>query len=107
MSLKLKNNDIDYLFKAILNLKTMEECYNFFEDLCTVTEIKAMSQRMLVAKMLKEKRFYNDIIKTTGASSATISRVNRCLLYGENGYTTALERLQYTENREIRHDRVY
>ena len=93
MSQKLKNRETDFLFKAILNLESIDDCYNFFEDLCTVAEIKAMSQRMSVAKMLREEKNYNDIIKATGASSATISRVNRCLLYGEDGYVSALERL--------------
>lgn len=70
----------------MLSLKTREECYDFFEDLCTVTELKAISQRIVVAKMLSDDRVYSDIVKETGASTATISRVNRSLQFGCNGY---------------------
>ena len=82
MNTKLKDMNVDYLFKAILSLETMEECYNFFEDLCTVPELKALSQRLEVARMLSEGRVYSDIVAKTGASTATISRVNRSLNYG-------------------------
>jgi len=75
-------------------LENMDECYNFFEDICTVSEIKAMAQRLEVAKMLKAGNTYTDICEKTGASSATISRVNRCLVYGADGYKTILERLE-------------
>lgn len=92
MNSKLKGKDVDFLFKSILSLKSMEECYDLFEDLCTVQELKAMSQRLVVAKMLSEKRVYSDIVHETGASTATISRVNRALTYGNDGYKLAFER---------------
>ena len=81
-------------FKAILELQTMDECYDFFEDLCTITELKSISQRIVVAHMLSEKRVYSDIVKETGASTATISRVNRSLNYGNDGYERVFERLK-------------
>ena len=86
MNSKIQNEHTDFLFKAILSLKTMDECYSFFEDLCTVQELKSISQRLVVAKMLSEKCVYSDIVKQTGASTATISRVNRSLIYGNDGY---------------------
>lgn len=92
MNPKIKNSNTDALFKAILTLKTVEECYCFFDDLCTVPEIKAMAQRYVVAKMLSEGEIYNDIVKETGASTATISRVNRSLNYGSDGYTLTFKR---------------
>ena len=82
MNSKIKDETVDFLFKAILSLETMEDCYDFFEDLCTVPEIKAMSQRLYVAKLLSDKCVYSDIVNKTGASTATISRVNRALIYG-------------------------
>lgn len=91
---KLRNSEVDHLFQAIMSLESVEECYNFFEDLCTVQELKAMSQRLTVAKMLSDHKVYSDIVNATGASTATISRVNRSLLYGNDGYTTVLERLK-------------
>ena len=95
MSEKIKDiPNIELLFKAILSLETVDECYDFFEDLCTVIELKSISQRMVVAKMLKDKRLYNEIVKETGASTATISRVNRTLNYGSDGYDIVLERLK-------------
>ena len=94
MNHKIQDQHLDYLFKAILSLQNTEECYDFFEDLCTVAEIKAMSQRLHVARMLHHHHIYSDIVETTGASTATISRVNRCLNYGSEGYTTVLERLE-------------
>ncbi|ADQ40431.1 TrpR like protein, YerC/YecD [Caldicellulosiruptor acetigenus I77R1B] len=94
MNEKLKNEMTDHLFEAILELKTIEECYNFFEDLCTVREIQELSQRFEVAKLLFEGAKYSDITKKTGASPATISRVNRCLNYGADGYRTVLLRLK-------------
>ena len=97
MNNKLEDQYMDYLFQCILTLKSVEECYQFFEDLCTVAELKAMSQRMHVAKMLTEDRVYNDIVKMTGASTATISRVNRCLSYGSGGYRIAIDRLKQDE----------
>ena len=84
----------DLLYKAILKLETEEECYNFFQDLCTISEMRSMEQRFEVAKLLNEGMIYNDILERTGASSATISRVNRCLHYGANGYRTILPRLK-------------
>jgi TrpR-related protein YerC/YecD len=90
---KIKDESVDFLFQAILSLKTQEECYAFFEDLCTVPEIKAMSQRLLVAHMLSTKRVYSDIVAQTGASTATISRVNRSLNYGCDGYKLVFDRL--------------
>ena len=97
MNSKLKGENIDYLFKAILKLETIEECYSFFEDLCTVPELKALSQRLHVAKMLSEHRVYSDIVNETGASTATISRVNRSLNYGSDGYSIVFERLDQDE----------
>ncbi|MEM0529364.1 MAG: YerC/YecD family TrpR-related protein [Candidatus Pararuminococcus gallinarum] len=94
MNSKLKDMNVDYLFKAILSLETLEECYNFFEDLCTVPELKALSQRLHVAKMLEERHVYSDIVNETGASTATISRVNRSLNYGCDGYRVVFERLK-------------
>jgi len=93
MNSKLHDKWTDELFKAILLLENTEECYNFFEDICTISEIKAMAQRLEVAKMLKEGYTYMDISEKTGASTATISRVNRSLNYGADGYRIVLERL--------------
>ena len=94
MNSKLKDLNVEYLFQAILSLETMEECYNFFDDLCTVSELKALSQRLQVAKMLDERKVYSDIVAATGASTATISRVNRSLNYGADGYRVIFERLE-------------
>ena len=91
---KLKEMDLSFLFQAILTLQTEEECYAFFDDLCTVPELKALSQRLQVAGMLREKRVYSDIVTATGASTATISRVNRSLSYGSDGYKIVFERLE-------------
>lgn len=93
MNSKIKDDSVDFLFKAVLSLNTIEECYDFFEDLCTVPEIKAMSQRLLVAHMLSTKRVYSDIVAQTGASTATISRVNRSLNYGCDGYELVFKRI--------------
>ena len=82
------------LYRAILELKDTQECYNFFVDLCTVSELKAMEQRFEVAKLLNEGLIYNDILDKTGASSATISRVNRSLNYGTDAYRTIFSRLK-------------
>ncbi|WP_102401292.1 YerC/YecD family TrpR-related protein [Haloimpatiens massiliensis] len=92
---KLENEEMDFLFDAILKLENKEECYRFFEDICTINEIKALAQRMQVAKMLMERRTYLDIAGTTGASTATISRVNRSLNYGSNGYKLAFDKLNW------------
>ena len=90
----IKNEMTDHFFEAVLTLETVEECYKFFEDVCTIKEIKALSQRLEVAKMLKAKRLYSDIVADTGASTATISRVNRSLTYGSAGYDIVLGRLE-------------
>lgn len=83
---------MDELFEGVLSLTSVEECYNFFEDLCTITELRAMAQRFQVAKMLDDGQIYSDIVKETGASTATISRVNKCLIYGTDGYRMVLDR---------------
>lgn len=93
MNSKLKEKNFDFLMDAILALQTKEECSNFFEDLCTIPELKAMAQRLQVAKMLSEHRVYSDIVSETGASTATISRVNRSLIYGCDGYSVVFQRL--------------
>lgn len=87
------NKDMDFLYRGILALQTREECYAFFEDICTIKELQAMAQRFRVAAMLRDNKNYNEIQADTGASSATISRVNKCILYGSGGYATALERM--------------
>lgn len=91
MNSKIKSEATDTLFEAILKLENLEQCYNFFEDLCTIPEIKAMSQRLKVAQMLSEDRCYQDIVVETGASTATISRVNNALRYGNDGYKSVLK----------------
>lgn len=91
---KLNDRTVDQLFEAILTLKTVEECYVFFDDLCTVNEIQSLSQRLEVARMLGKGYTYSQIEAETGASTATISRVKRCLNYGNDGYKLALERLE-------------
>lgn len=99
MNSKIQDKNTDLLFDAILSLRDREECYRFFEDLCTVPEIRAMSQRIVVAKMLDEKRVYSDIVEATGASTATISRVNRSLAYGCDGYEMVFARLNEGEKK--------
>ena len=94
---KLQGTDMDFLCDAFLCLETREECYRFFDDICTINEIKAFEQRLIVAKMLKEKKTYIEIAGATGASTATISRVNRCLVYGSDGYKIVLNRLEEKE----------
>lgn len=93
MSESYKKLDLDFLFQAVSCLEGEEEFYRFFDDLCTVQELRAISQRLQVAKMLDENRVYNDIVKETGASTATISRVNRSLHYGSKGYRVVFDRL--------------
>ena len=93
MSDKLKDKALDELFEGILTLKTVEECYAFFEDLCTVVELKDMGQRFQVAKMLNDGRVYTDITRETKVSTATIGRVNRSLNYGSDGYRMVISRL--------------
>lgn len=90
---KLKDPLVDRLFEAVLHLRTLDECYRFFEDVCTVGEIKAMAQRFEVARLLWEGHTYEEIARRVGASSATISRVRRFLEYGADGYKLVLERL--------------
>lgn len=90
---KLRNESTDFLFDLILTLETKDDCYALFEDLCTVKEIQSLGQRAVVAKMLTEGKVYNDIVKETGASTATISRVNHSLNYGADGYNNAFKRL--------------
>ena len=90
----------DGLYRAILTLKDEEEVYRFFQDLCTVTELRAMEQRFDVAVLLHDGMIYSDILERTGASSATISRVNRCLHYGADGYRTVIPRLREQERHE-------
>ena len=95
---KLRNPDTDQLFDGILKLRSVEECYRFFTDICTIKELQAMTQRLQVAKQLYEGRNYNEVYRDTGVSSATISRVNKCLNYGDGGYKTVLDRLEEKEN---------
>ena len=91
MNQKLKDTATDALFEAIMKLETLDEYYNFFEDLCTIAELKAMSQRWEVAMLLNEGLPYHEIVEKTGASTATISRVNKCLQYGSDGYRKVLK----------------
>lgn len=91
---KLHNESTDLLFKSILTLETVDECYAFFEDICTVKEILSIAQRVTVAQMLREGKVYSDIVAETGASTATISRVNRSLNYGKDGYGIVFDRLE-------------
>ena len=95
---KINRNNAEKLFKAIISLKNIEECSAFFDDICTIQELEALSQRFEVACLLNEGKSYIDINKATGASTATICRVSKCLNYGEGGYATAIERL---ENNDI------
>ena len=94
---KLRTDLVDHLFDAILCLQNREECYTFFEDICTVNELFSLSQRFEVAYMLREEKTYLDIADKTGASTATISRVNRSLNYGNDGYDMVFERLKQKE----------
>ncbi len=95
MNANLNEESINYLFEAITTLETVDDCRRFFEDLCTIPELKAMSQRLMVAKMLNEKIVYSKIVGETGASTATISRVNRSLNYNScEGYALVFERLK-------------
>lgn len=97
MNDKIKSPAIDNLFKAILSLESVEECYDLFEDLCTIAEIQEMAKRLTAAKMLSAGAKYSDIADRTGLSTATISRVNRALKYGTDGYTKVLERIDYED----------
>jgi TrpR-related protein YerC/YecD len=91
---RFKREDIDKLFRAILMLETEEDCYRFFEDICTINEIHAIAQRLEVAKLLNEKKTYSEIEELTGASTATISRINKCLVYGADGYKLVLAKME-------------
>ena len=93
MNKRIKKERTDEMYQAILTLQTVEECKKFFDDLCTVTELQAMEQRFQVAVLLHEGNIYNDILEKTGASSATISRVNRSLQYGADGYAVVFDRM--------------
>lgn len=91
---KIRNNEIDQFFEAVFLLENTEECYKFFMDVCTINELQSIAQRYVVAKMLNEKKTYSEIVKTTGASTATISRVNRSLNYGNDGYELVFSRMK-------------
>lgn len=93
MNKKMHTEALDQLFEAVLSLKSKEECYLFFEDICTINELLSLSQRLEVARMLREKKTYMEISEETGASTATISRVNRSLSYGNDGYEMVFERI--------------
>lgn len=99
---KLRGKALDQLFEAILSLETIEECYRFFDDLCTVNEIQAMTQRLEVARMLRNDKTYHAIETETGASTATISRVKRCLNYGNDSYQMVLDRIEKKHRQENR-----
>ncbi len=99
MSRNIHNERTDQLLDGILSLQNREEAYRFFEDLCTVNELESLGQRFEVAGMLREDRTYQDIAQTTGASTATISRVNRCLNYGTDGYVMVLDRMSNENQR--------
>lgn len=98
MSKSIKDEFSDHLFDAILLLKNREECYQFFEDIATVGEIKSLGQRLEVAKMLRQGAIYDEIVERTGASTATISRVKRSLYYGADGYSMVFDRLGVKKN---------
>ena len=98
MNPKIHTEAVDFLFDAIMQLKSKEECYIFFEDICTINELLSLSQRFEVASMLRQKKTYLDIAEKTGASTATISRVNRSLNYGNDGYDMVLNRMKKDSN---------
>lgn len=100
MNKKIRTNAVDHLFDAILSLRDKEECYIFFEDLCTVNELLSLSQRFEVAAMLRSRKTYLEIADKTGASTATISRVNRSLNYGNDGYEMVFGRMEKKESGE-------
>ena len=97
---KFRKKELDELFEAVLSLENEEECYRFFEDLCTITEINAMAQRFQVARLLDEKKTYSEIEESTGVSTATISRINKCLVYGADGYQLVIDRRKTAEGKE-------
>jgi TrpR-related protein YerC/YecD len=94
---KLQNEELDRFFQTILSLRTLDECYMYFEDICTIAELNAIAQRLKVALLLQEKHTCQDISQATGVSTATISRVNKCLHYGTGGYGMVMERLKEKE----------
>ena len=96
------SEETDALFRSVLALESVEECYAYFEDLCTVREVRDLSQRLEVAKMLQKRYTYDEIVSRTGASTATISRVKRCLNYGADGYNLVFERLNQEQPEEIK-----
>lgn len=96
----LKDSSVDELFEAVLSLENIEECHQFFEDLCTINEIISLSQRLSVAKKLDEGKTFSTITTETGASSATIGRVNKCLSYGTGGYRKVIDRIKAKEGNE-------
>ncbi|SFP32729.1 YerC/YecD family TrpR-related protein [Salibacterium halotolerans] len=97
---KLRGNELDQLFRAILSLQSVEECYEFFDDLCTINEIQSLAQRLEVARMLQHGHTYHKIETETGASTATISRVKRCLNFGNDSYQLTLDRVREQEKKE-------
>lgn len=102
MAAKTRDHLTDQLFKAILSLKDEAQCSNFFEDICTISELKSMAQRLEVARMLDEGRIYEEIVEKTGASTATISRVKRCLVYGADGYNSVMPILKKEEKQDAK-----
>lgn len=100
MTKKIRTEEVDHLFEAILTLENKDECYQFFEDVCTVNELLSLAQRYEVAQMLRNKNTYLEIADKTGASTATISRVNRSLNYGNDGYDMVFKRLEEKNNSE-------
>lgn len=96
---KIRSEHIDELFRAVLSLNSLEECYRFFEDVCTIKEIKSMSQRLQVARLLKLEKTYNEIEEETGASTATISRINRVLNYGADGYEIVFKAMENNDDK--------
>lgn len=92
---KVKNDQTDMLMEAVLTLRSAEDAYRFFEDICTIAEVRSMAQRLEVARLLREKVTYQEIVRLTGASSATISRVNRALTYGADGYHRVLDQMDH------------
>lgn len=100
MTKKIRTEEVDHLFEAILTLENNDECYQFFEDVCTINELLSLAQRYEVARMLRNKNTYLEIADKTGASTATISRVNRSLNYGNDGYDMVIKRLEEKEGNE-------
>jgi TrpR-related protein YerC/YecD len=96
----VSNEETDRLYEGILKLQSLEECYRFFEDLCTIKEVCSMAQRLQVSALLRQGVTYHEIVEKTGASTATISRINRCLTYGADGYNTILNRLDPRDSEE-------